>query len=80
MQEIIQEPVKVVKWNDGIKEKVKSVVSLLGVGGRIGISWQVGNKEFFLGGSMQTIEVERVIKIKNSNFKLHQGESRVVDL
>jgi len=80
MQEIIQEPIRKPKWGDEVKEKAKKVVGLMGQGGRIGISWQVGNKEFFLGGSMQTIEVERVIKIKNSVFKLHDGKSRVVDL
>jgi hypothetical protein len=49
-------------------------------GGRIGISWQIGTKEFFVGVSMQTIEIERVIKIKKSVFKLHKGSGRVFDL
>lgn len=87
MQEIIREPIKKAGWREDVKEKVNVVaggvsrmVGLFGKGGRFGISWQVANKEFFIGVSMQTIEIERVIKVKSSVLKLHQGEGRVVDL
>jgi len=80
MQEVIQEKVRKPKWGDEVKEKTKKVVGLMGQGGRIGISWQIGTKEFFVGVSMQTIEIERVIKIKKSVFKLHKGSGRVFDL
>jgi hypothetical protein len=80
MQEVIQEPIRKPKWGDEIKEKTKKVVGLMGQGGRIGIAWQIGNKEFFLGGSMNVIEIERTIKIKNSVFKVHRGKTRVLDL
>lgn len=80
MQEVIREEIKKPKWGDEIKEKTKKVVGLMGAGGRIGISWQLGNKEFFVGVSMQTIEIERLIKIKTSRFKVHSGSGRVLNL
>lgn len=74
MHEVIQDPIEEPKKKIDIKGLFQKA------SGRFGISWQVGNKEFFLGVSMQTIEVERTIKIKNSTFKLHKGEMRVMDL
>ncbi len=73
MQQVIQETVEPKKKIDikGFFQKAS---------GRFGISWQWRNKEFFIGVSMQTIEVERIVKIKTSKFKLHQGEGRVLDL
>lgn len=73
MQEIIQEPLEQKK-----KINIKGLFNK--ASGRFGISWQIGNKEFFVGVSMQTVEIDRVVKIKTSNFKLHSGSGRVLDL